>query len=251
MAAGRWPHHAGGMTAATPRAAAHGSPRPAATSGRRRSCPRWRSPSPAVAALVVGASADAFPAPDAPAADVLAGARDHATAFGWVARLQVGAAAALGVLTAAITTVLEARGMRVAGVAIARLGGTAAAVLLAVAGLCTWGVAQAGDGRATAKALSLLGSAAGGPGHVVMLGLLFAGVSLPILLGRLGHAWVAVAGLVLWAVAELAVLGLVADAARVLVPVVQLGGVAWMLAVAVTLPESRRGVPRWDAAEPG
>jgi hypothetical protein len=204
----------------------------------------------AAAALVAGAAADAFPAPDAAAARVLADARDHASAFAWVAVLQVAAAAALGVFTAAITTVLEARGMRVAGVAIARLGGTAAAVLLAVSGLCTWCVAQVDD-AATAKALSLLGSAAGGPGHVVMLGLLFAGVGLPILLGRLGQAWVGVAGLVLWAVAELAVLGLVTDAAGVLVPVARLGGLAWMLAVAMTLPESRRGVPRWDAVTAG
>src|SRR4051794_40311290 len=85
-----------------------------------------------VLSLVVGATAGAFSTPGDTAADVLARAQDHPTAIAWAALFQVGSAVALGVFTAAITTVLQARGMRVAGVAIARFGGTAAAVLLAI-----------------------------------------------------------------------------------------------------------------------
>jgi hypothetical protein len=199
--------------------------------------------------LVIGARAGLVPGPDATAADVLARAREHGTAAGWVAFLQIGSAVALGVLTAALTTVLEARGLRLAGVATARLGGAAAAVLLVVSGLCTWSTAQVDD-AAAAEALAVLAFATGGPGHVAMLGLLFAGVALPVLLGRLRPRLLGVTGLVLYAVAELAALSLVSDAARVLLPVVWFAGLLWLVAAAVTLPDAaqRSAAGRWVAA---
>jgi hypothetical protein len=199
--------------------------------------------------LAIGGAAGVFHRPDAVAADVLARAQEHATAVGWVAFLQLLSAVALGVLSAALSTVLQARGLRVAGVATARIGGGAAAVLLAVSALCTWSTAQVAD-AATAKALAVLAFATGGPGHVAMLGLLFAGIGLPVVLGRLPPRWLGVTGLVLYAAAELAALSLVTDAAQVLLPVARFAGLLWLVAAAVTLPGpvQRSAEGRWEAA---
>jgi hypothetical protein len=125
----------------------------------------------------------------------------------------------------------------VAGVAIARAGGTAAAVLLAVCGLCTWVLGQVDDAN-TARAFALLGYATGGVGHVVMLGLLLGGLSLPMLLGRLGPRPLAVVGLVLFAVAELCALALAVEPAQYLQPVARFGGLLWLLATAFVLGRS-------------
>jgi hypothetical protein len=190
-----------------------------------------------LAGVVLGASNGGFATPDTPAAEMAADVSAQPAVLRWVAVLQVGSALALGVFTAAITGVLESRGVRVAGVAVARFGGTAAAVLLALSALCSWCVAQlAGSADpGTVKALALLGFATGGPGQVAVLGLLMAGVSIPTMLGRLVPTWVSVSGLVLAGVALVAVLSLAVDQLQALLPLARFPGFLWAIAVALTI----------------
>ena len=79
----------------------------------------------------------------------------------------------------------------------------------------------------------------GGPAHVVFLGLLVAGVAVPaLLLGLLPRA-LAVAGLVIAAVAELATLALLWPELSVLVPLARFPGLLWLVVAGFRLPQRR------------
>ena len=122
-------------------------------------------------------------------------------------------------------------------------------------------VRVAGDGRA---ALALLATdpawrpdvvlldllmAPGGPGHVVPLGLLVAGIAVPgLLLGLLARP-LAVAGLVIAGVAELSWVGLVWQEALPLLPLARFPALLWLLRAAFALPTARRREAA--APEPG
>jgi hypothetical protein len=121
-----------------------------------------------------------------------------------VAVLRVMAAAALVVVTSVLTTGLEARGVRLPGVAVARGAGTAAAVLLLL------------DGEVVEVAAG------------VMLGLLAAGVSRPVLRAGLPRRGIAVAGLALWALALLSALSLAWEPLEFLVWTTWAATLAWL-----------------------
>ena len=79
----------------------------------------------------------------------------------------------------------------------------------------------------------------GGPAHVVFLGLLIAGVAVPaLLLGLLPRA-LAVAGLVIAAVGELATLALLGPELSVLVPLARVPGLIWLVVAGFRLPHRR------------
>ena len=199
-----------------------------------------------VASLVVGILSGVFSRPTTPAREVAVSVAAHADALSVVAVLQVGAAVALGVFTASVVAALRSRGVRVAGVEIARFGGHAASLLLMLSGLCGWAMSQlAGAVDADAvKALSLLAFATGGPGHVVVLGLLLAGVSVPCFILRLVPRWVSVLGLVLAGIAVLSVLSLVVTPLQVLLPLARFPALVWVVAVAATLLPNNHGSRR-------
>jgi hypothetical protein len=132
--------------------------------------------------------------------------------------------------------------VRLPGVAVARAGGTAAAVLLAGSGVCTWVLAHVTD-AATADAVGLLAAAAGGPAYVLMLGLLAVGLGRPLLRLGLEPRWLGGAAVALYALAVLASLALAVAAVEPLVPVVRYAGLAWLVAAAVTLPAREPSAP--------
>ena len=119
-----------------------------------------------------------------------------------------------------------------------------ASAALALCGLLQWVAARAAllDDAALASALRDLVFMTGGVGHIAPLGLLFAGIAVPSLLGRLLPRWLAWLGIALAVIAELSTLSLLTPAAMVALPIARFGGFLWMIAVGMLLP--RRPRPR-------
>ncbi len=166
----------------------------------------------------------------------------HADAVRMAAFLQFGSAIPLGLFTAAITSRLRFLGMTVAGVDIALFGGFASSFLLALSALTGWVLSQPGvaaDAGAL-RALQLLGFATGGVGHVVTLGLLLAGVSVPSAFARLLPRWLVWLGLILAAIAELSTLSLILPMAAILLPLARFPAFIWLVGAGFSMPNSRR-----------
>lgn len=163
---------------------------------------------------------------------------DQATAIRVAAFLQFGAAVPLAIFTATVVSRLHFLRVHAAGVTIALVGGLAASVLLAISGLIEWVLSSPAVAEVTANArvLQLLVFATGGPGHVVSLGLLLAGVSLAGGLTSRLPRWVMWFGLVLAAFAELSSLTLLTEYAALFIPLARFPAFIWILCVAFTLP---------------
>ena len=91
---------------------------------------------------------------------------------------------------------------------------------------------------AAASTLHLVAFAAGGPAHVMLLGLLLAGVAVTAGLQRLLPRWMMDVGLVVAALAELSWLALVFPPASVLLPVSHFPALAWLIAAGALLPRA-------------
>lgn len=182
-----------------------------------------------------------FPSPfddDRTIQDYIAGQRD-AVRVGAV--LQFGAAVPLAVLAAAVHARLHQLGIRVAGATIALAGGLLAAAFATLSALVQWTLARpatTGD-RTVVRALHDLTFVTGGPAHVVMFGLLLAGIAVPAGLVALLPRWLAVIGLLLAVAAELSTLVLLDPGFGVLLPLARFGGMAWLIAAAALLPVTR------------
>jgi hypothetical protein len=96
------------------------------------------------------------------------------------------------------------------------------------------------DSAATVRALHLFAFATGGPGHVVPLGLLLAGVAVPAGLMRFLPRWTMTFGLVVAGIAELSTLSLLVPAAAFLLPIARFPAFIWILTAGALLPQSRR-----------
>lgn len=197
-----------------------------------------------LSSLVVGAAGGGpFPSPYDPAHEVLAFFADHRTTVQVAATLQFASAVPLAILAAALVSRLDFLGFaRVPGPRIALAGGLLASGLLMVSALVQWVLSRpevAGDG-ALVRALADLAFATGGPGHVVCLGLLVAGVAVPAAFGRLLPRGLIAAGIAIALVAELSTLALLSEPAAFLLPVGRFGGLAWLIAAAALLPATRR-----------
>lgn len=199
-----------------------------------------------VASLVVGAAGGGpFPSPYDSSADVLAFFAAHETTVRVAATLQFAAAVPLAILAASLSSRLRFLGFaRVPGVLIASTGGILASGLLMLSGLVQWVLSrpEVAGSDAVVRPLADLAFATGGPGHVVFLGLLIAGIAVPALIGRLLPRWLAIAGLALAVVAELSTIALLSEPAALLLPIARFGGLAWLIATAALLP-ARRPTP--------
>lgn len=151
--------------------------------------------------------------------------------------LQFGAAIPLGIFTAAIVTRIRSLGPNVAGLAIAQFGGITASIFISLSSLLSWVLCQEGIANdiAIVQLLQLAGFATGGIGHIVPLGLLLAGVSVPCLLGKYTPVWVARLGIILAVLAELSIFGFVFKPAFILLPIVRFGSYIWMIAIGFSL----------------
>src|SRR6266436_1990911 len=166
----------------------------------------------------------------------------HAKAVAISAFLQFGAAIPLGIYTATAVSRLQFFGLRVAGVFIALFGGLAASFFLALSALSQWVLAQTGVAASAGatRVLHWFAFATGGPGHVVPLGLLLAGISVTAGLTRRLPRWMMIFGLVVAAIAELSSFALVVPAAAWLLPLARFPALVWIVCAGALLP---RGIP--------
>jgi hypothetical protein len=162
----------------------------------------------------------------------------HRDAARLSAFLVLASAVPFAVFTAIAAHRVRRIGMDVPGRYIALVGGSLAAALLALSGLSTLGLTRPGiaEGADGVRLLSGLAFATGGPGFVVFSGLLMAGISVPVLVGRLAPRWVGWLGLALAVACELATLTAVTPALDLLLPIGRFGGMVWLLGIAATLP---------------
>jgi hypothetical protein len=157
----------------------------------------------------------------------------------------VGAFAAsvpLAIYAATVSARLRQLGVTAPGATIALAGGVLAAGALALCGLLVWTLSrpEVTADRALVRALYFLVFLTGGPGHVVVLGLLVAGVAVPSLILGLLPKTVAWAGLVIAAIAEVTALVLVWPLLMVLLPVARIPGLVWLIIAGAMLPLQRR-----------
>jgi hypothetical protein len=196
-----------------------------------------------IASLIVGAAGGGpFPSPFDHDPQVFAFFSAHTTTVRWAAALQFASAVPLAILAASLSSRVRYLGFaRVPGVLIASTGGALASGMLMTSALVQWVLSRPGvsSDHAVIRALADLAFATGGPGSVVFLGLLLAGLAVPAAIGRLLPRPVAIAGLAFALVAELSTIALLARQAAFLLPVARFGGLAWLIAAAALLPASR------------
>ncbi|MFJ8164926.1 hypothetical protein ACIRBY_28935 [Streptomyces sp. NPDC096136] len=187
------------------------------------------------------AGGDPFPSPFGSADTVTSYFRDHTGAVQVSGALQFAASVPLAIYAATVSARLHKLGVRAPGATIALAGGVLASAFLACSGLVTWVLSRPEvAGRPdVVRALQYLAFGLGGPAHVVLLGLLVAGIAVPGLLAGLLPRALAVAGLAVAAVAELSTLVLLADAAALLLPVARFAGLLWLVAAGFLLPRRR------------
>jgi hypothetical protein len=166
----------------------------------------------------------------------------HAGAVRIAAFLQFGSAVPLGLFTATVASRLKFLGMKVAGVEIALFGGFASSIFLALSAMTGWVLSQPGVATEAGalRTLQLLGFITGGPGHVVALGLLLAGVSVPAAFARLLPRWLVWLGLIVAAIAELSTLSLILPMAAILLPLGRFPAFIWLIGAGFSMPNSRR-----------
>ncbi|MFH7596349.1 hypothetical protein WDV06_14765 [Streptomyces racemochromogenes] len=197
-----------------------------------------------LAGLVLGtllAGGDPFPSPFGTTDTVTSYFRDHTGAVQVSGTLQFAASVPLAIYAATVSARLHKLGIRAPGATIALTGGVLASAFLACSGLVTWVLSRPEvAGRAeTARALQYLAFGLGGPAHVVLLGLLIAGMAVPGLLAGLLPRALALAGLAIAAVAELSTLVLLTEATAPLLPVARFAGLLWLIAAGFLLPRRR------------
>ncbi len=153
-----------------------------------------------------------------------------------------GSAIPLGLYTATVVSRLGFLGVRATGTYIALFGGFMASGALAVCGVFTWVLSLPSvlTSLALVQALNFVDFLFGGMVFAVGSGLLFAGISVTGGLSKLLSASVAVIGLVLAVAGELSSLSLLAYPATFLLPITRFGGLLWLIAIAATLPRTRR-----------
>lgn len=155
--------------------------------------------------------------------------------------LLFGSSVPLTIYAATATARLRQLGVTAPGATIALAGGLLSAGALALSGLLQWTLSRPAVrvDEPLVRALHDLAFLAGGPGHVVFLGLLVAGIAVPGLLLRLLPRTLALAGLVIAGLAELCTVTLVGPALSVLLPLARFPALAWLLAVGIRLPQRR------------
>lgn len=148
----------------------------------------------------------------------------------------------LAIYAATASSRLRQLGVTAPGATIALAGGILAAGSLALTGLLGWILSrpEISADVMLVRALYYLAFLAGGPAHIVALGLLVAGIAVPgLLIGLLPRplAW---AGLAIAALAELATLVLIWPVLGVILPVARVAVLLWLLVSGALLRRRRQ-----------
>jgi hypothetical protein len=183
-----------------------------------------------------------FPGPWESAQTIVSFFHLRPTAVQLCAFLQFGAAVPLGVFTATIVSRLRFLGVKAAGAYIALFGGFGAAFAIASSSTVLWTMSHSVIAQDTTltQALYFLCYGLGGPGYSVPLGLLMAGISVPLLLYRLVPRWIPILGLTLAVCGELSWLDLEFPSTVFLIPLTRFPGFVWMIAVGFALPATTK-----------
>jgi hypothetical protein len=148
----------------------------------------------------------------------------------------------LAIYAATASARLRQLGVTAPGATIALAGGILAAGALGLAGLVAWTLSrpEVSTDAVVIRALYYLVFLTGGPGHVVALGLLVAGIAVPSLILRLLPRPVAWTGLAIAALAEVTTLVLLWPALAVLLPIARFTALIWLIVAGAGLPLRRQ-----------
>ncbi len=185
-----------------------------------------------------------MPLPYGPATAVVTYVRAHPVAVQVIATAVFASSVPLAIYAATASTRLRQLGVTAPGATIALTGGTLAAGALGLTGLLAWTLSRAdvsGD-AALVRAIYFLVFLVGGPGHIVALGLLVAGMAVPMLILGLTPRPLAWVGLATAALAELATLVLVWPELGVILPIARISALVWLVVAGALLPLRRNDV---------
>jgi hypothetical protein len=195
-----------------------------------------------IAGLVISALLGGVtPSPFGAAAMVVQYYRDHPAAVQAQAIFLFASSVPLLLYASTASARLRQLGVTAPGATIALAGGVVASAALSTCGLLVWTLSRSDFSANTAllRVISTLSFLFGGPGHVVPLGLLLAGIAVPSLIIRLLPRPVAWAGLVIAVVCELSALVLVSPALAILLPIARFPALIWLVVAGVLLPRRR------------
>jgi hypothetical protein len=186
-----------------------------------------------------------FPAPSAPAADIVSYFVTHPEAVLLCAFLQFGSAIPIGLFTATVVSRLRFLGVTAAGATIALFGGVMLAFDSAASASVLWTMAHAGitQDATLVHALYFLQYALGGPGFAIPIGLLMAGVSITAGFTRLLPKWIVALGIALAVIGELTWFALLTQKVGFLIPLTRFPAFVWLIAAGFALPATLRRAP--------
>jgi hypothetical protein len=153
-----------------------------------------------------------------------------------------GSSVPLAIYAATASARLRQLGITAPGATIALAGGLLASAGLALSSLTAWTLSrpEVTSDPALVRALYYLTYLTGGPWHVVMLGLLVAGMAVPALIVGLLARPLAWTGLVIAGLAELTTLVLIWPGLSPMLPVARFTGLVWLIVAGALLPLRRR-----------
>ncbi len=183
-----------------------------------------------------------FPSPYASITTLSSYLAAHHSALVISALLQFAAAIPMAIFAAAVSARMHHLGIRAPGATIALAGGVLASAMLIVSASAQWVLAQPGvrDNIGVARAFQDFAFLTGGPGHVVPLGLLIAGIAVVAAFGQLLPRAVAFTGVAIALAAEVATLSVAVHGFAILLPIARFAGYAWLIAAAALLPRNRQ-----------
>jgi hypothetical protein len=185
-----------------------------------------------------------MPLPYGPATAVEAYVRAQPLAVHVIATAAFAPSVPLAIYAATASTRLRQLGVTAPGATIALTGGTLAAGALGLAGLLAWTLSRAevSADAALVRAIYFLVFLVGGPGHIVALGLLVAGMAVPSLILGLTPRPLAWIGLATAALAELTTLVLVWPELGVILPIARVSALLWLVVAGALLPLRRSDI---------
>lgn len=156
----------------------------------------------------------------------------------------------LAIYAATASARLRQLGITAPGATIALAGGLLASAALTLSGLLAWTLSrpEVTSDVALVRALYYLTYLTGGPWHIVTLGLLIAGISVPSLILGLLPRPVAWTGLAIALVSEVTTLALIWPGLSPLLPLARFTGLIWLIVVGAMLPLRRRNKQQVRAA---